>query len=209
MNGDPTQFEEPILQLRRQIEEAQAADADPETVAELQQKLTKTAGEIFAGLTPWQKTLVARHPQRPYTLDFIANLFEEWTEIHGDRKFADATAVAGVRSITGSWRRAVVVVLSASDDMSKHDPRVVRRYLQSIGVPLFVWSVTGPHPELEQAWGKIDDVSSMGKLGRAVGHLRETLAQQRVAWVDVDPLRALHLQAKESCGVAVMAQPAP
>ena len=72
MNGDPTQFEEPILQLRRQIEEATAADADPETVAELQEKLTKTAAEIFANLTPWQKTLVARHPLRPYTLDFIA-----------------------------------------------------------------------------------------------------------------------------------------
>jgi acetyl-CoA carboxylase carboxyl transferase subunit alpha len=93
MNGDPTQFEEPILQLRRQIEEATAADADPETISELQQKLTKTAAEIFAKLTPWQKTLVARHPQRPYTLDFIAHLFDEWTEIHGDRKFADDAAI--------------------------------------------------------------------------------------------------------------------
>jgi acetyl-CoA carboxylase carboxyl transferase subunit alpha len=103
MNGDPTQFEEPILQLRRQIEEATAADADPETVAELQQKLTKTAREIFAGLTPWQKTLVARHPQRPYTLDFIGSLFEEWTEIHGDRKFSDdAAIVAGFARFRGN-----------------------------------------------------------------------------------------------------------
>jgi acetyl-CoA carboxylase carboxyl transferase subunit alpha len=103
MNGDPTQFEEPILQLRRQIEEATAADADPETVAELQEKLTKTAAEIFANLTPWQKTLVARHPLRPYTLDFIANLFEEWTEIHGDRKFADDPAiVAGFARFRGT-----------------------------------------------------------------------------------------------------------
>jgi acetyl-CoA carboxylase carboxyl transferase subunit alpha len=93
MNGDPTQFEEPILRLRRQIDEATAANADPEIVAELQAKLTKTAQEIFANLTPWQKTLVARHPQRPYTLDFIANLFEDWTEIHGDRKFADDAAI--------------------------------------------------------------------------------------------------------------------
>jgi acetyl-CoA carboxylase carboxyl transferase subunit alpha len=102
MNGDPTQFEEPILRLRRQIEEATAADADPEAVAELQQQLTKTAAEIFANLTPWQKTLVARHPQRPYTLDFIGSLFEDWTEIHGDRKFGDDPAiVAGFARFRG------------------------------------------------------------------------------------------------------------
>ena len=102
MNGDPTQFEEPILRLRRQIEEATTANADPEIVAELQAKLTKTAQEIFANLTPWQKTLVARHPQRPYTLDFIASLFEEWTEIHGDRKFSDdAAIVAGFARFRG------------------------------------------------------------------------------------------------------------
>jgi acetyl-CoA carboxylase carboxyl transferase subunit alpha len=93
MNGDPTQFEEPILRLRRQIEEATAADAEPGQIDELQEKLTKVAQDIYAKLTPWQKTLVARHPQRPYTLDFIASLFEEWSEIHGDRKFGDDPAV--------------------------------------------------------------------------------------------------------------------
>jgi acetyl-CoA carboxylase carboxyl transferase subunit alpha len=102
MNGDPTQFEEPILRLRRQIEDAIAANADPDVLSELHEKLTKTAQEIFANLTPWQKTLVARHPQRPYTLDFIASLFEDWTEIHGDRKFADDPAiVAGFARFRG------------------------------------------------------------------------------------------------------------
>src|SRR3954453_22033608 len=95
MSSDPTQFEEPILRLRRQIEEATAADADPAQIDELQAKLTKVAHEIYAKLTPWQKTLVARHPQRPYTLDFIAALFDEWTEIHGDRKFSDDPAIVG------------------------------------------------------------------------------------------------------------------
>lgn len=93
MNPDPTQFEEPILQLRRQIEETAAAEGDPDQLAALQAELTKVADEIFANLTPWQKTLVARHPQRPYTLDFIGYLFEEWTEIHGDRKFSDDPAI--------------------------------------------------------------------------------------------------------------------
>lgn len=93
MNGDPMQFEEPILLIRRQIEEVSAAEGDPARIQELQEKLTKVAHEIYSNLTPWQKTLVARHPQRPYTLDFIAALFDEWSEVHGDRSFADDPAI--------------------------------------------------------------------------------------------------------------------
>jgi acetyl-CoA carboxylase carboxyl transferase subunit alpha len=103
MNPDPTQFEEPLLQLRRRIEETAAAEGDPDQLAALQAELTKVADEIYANLTPWQKTLVARHPQRPYTLDFISHLFEEWTEIHGDRKFSDDPAiVAGFARFRGT-----------------------------------------------------------------------------------------------------------
>jgi acetyl-CoA carboxylase carboxyl transferase subunit alpha len=103
MNPDPTQFEEPILQLRRRIEETTAAEGDPAQVAALEAELTKLADEIYANLTPWQKTLVARHPQRPYTLDFIGYLFDEWTEIHGDRKFSDDPAiVAGFARFRGT-----------------------------------------------------------------------------------------------------------
>jgi acetyl-CoA carboxylase carboxyl transferase subunit alpha len=96
MNGDPMQFEEPIVRLRRQIEELSVMEAEPARqaeITELQQKLTKVSAEIYSNLTPWQKTLVARHAQRPYTLDFISFLFEEWTEIHGDRKYGDDAAV--------------------------------------------------------------------------------------------------------------------
>ncbi|HEY3055290.1 MAG TPA: acetyl-CoA carboxylase carboxyltransferase subunit alpha, partial [Thermoanaerobaculia bacterium] len=96
MNGDLAQFEEPILKIKRQIEELSAMEAEPARqaeIAELQQQLTKLSVEIYSNLTPWQKTLVARHPQRPYTLDFIAPLFEEFTEIHGDRNFADDAAI--------------------------------------------------------------------------------------------------------------------
>ncbi|HEX6641045.1 MAG TPA: acetyl-CoA carboxylase carboxyltransferase subunit alpha [Thermoanaerobaculia bacterium] len=96
MSADPTQFEEPILRIRRRIEELSAMEAEPATqteLAELQQKLTKVSDEIYSNLTPWQKTLVARHPQRPYTLDFISMLIEDWGEIAGDRKFADDPAI--------------------------------------------------------------------------------------------------------------------
>ncbi|HEX6179391.1 MAG TPA: acetyl-CoA carboxylase carboxyltransferase subunit alpha [Thermoanaerobaculia bacterium] len=105
MSADPTQFEEPILRIRRRIEELAAMDAEPARqaeIAELEAKLTKVSSEIYSKLTPWQKTLVARHPQRPYTLDFISLLFEDFTEIHGDRKFGDDPAiVAGFASFRG------------------------------------------------------------------------------------------------------------
>ncbi len=102
MASDPTQLDEPINAIRRQIDELTAADGDPEKIRELQRKLTKVANEIYSKLTPWQKTLVARHPQRPYTLDFISFLFEEWEEIHGDRKFGDDPAiVAGFARFRG------------------------------------------------------------------------------------------------------------
>jgi acetyl-CoA carboxylase carboxyl transferase subunit alpha len=93
MSSDPSQFDEPIAAIRRQIDEMTAAEGDPGVIEELQRKLTKVASEIYSKLTPWQKTLVARHPQRPYTLDFIAFIFEEWEEIHGDRKFGDDPAI--------------------------------------------------------------------------------------------------------------------
>lgn len=102
MASDPTQFDEPIVAVRREIEELSAAGADQARLNELQQKLTKVAREIYSNLTPWQKTLVARHPQRPYTLDYIGLLFDDWTEIHGDRKFADDPAiVAGFARFRG------------------------------------------------------------------------------------------------------------
>ena len=109
MSADPTQFEEPILRIRRRIEELSSLNSAGEDepardteIAELQQKLTKVSREIYANLSPWQKTLVARHPQRPYTLDMIGLLIDEWTEIHGDRGFADdAAIVAGFGRFRG------------------------------------------------------------------------------------------------------------
>ena len=106
MSADPTQFEEPILRIRRQIEELSAMEAEPARqaeIAELETKLTKVSLDIYSNLSPWQKTLVARHAQRPYTLDVISLLVEDWTEIHGDRKFGDdAAIVAGFGRFRGT-----------------------------------------------------------------------------------------------------------
>src|SRR5438876_6934832 len=93
MSSDPTQFDEPIVAIRRQIDELTAADGDPGQIDELQLKLTKVATEIYSKLTPWQKTLVARHPRRPYTLDIVGHLFEDFVEVHGDRSFGDDPAI--------------------------------------------------------------------------------------------------------------------
>src|SRR6187549_1928157 len=105
MNGDATQFEEPILRIRRRIEELTAMGAEPAReaeITELSRKLTKVSSEIYSNLSPWQKTLVARHPQRPYTLDYIGMLFEDFVEVHGDRKFGeDAAIVAGFGKFRG------------------------------------------------------------------------------------------------------------
>ncbi|MGE5276983.1 MAG: acetyl-CoA carboxylase carboxyltransferase subunit alpha [Acidobacteriota bacterium] len=111
MNGEDGNFEEPILKLRRRIEELSALPDDAShrrEIEKLREKLERVSREIYANLTPWQKTLVARHPARPYTLDYIQALTEDFTELHGDRKFADDPAiVAGFATFRG---RPVAVV---------------------------------------------------------------------------------------------------
>jgi hypothetical protein len=124
---------------------------------------------------------------------------------NGPMQFADAVAVAGLNASSGAHRRAVVLVLSKSEDHSGMQPASVRRYLDSIGVPLFVWSLTGPRPDLAQSWGEVGDISSMKTLGAAVGRLRASLASQHVVWVASDPLNALHLEADPRCGITLLA----
>src|SRR6185436_16141906 len=92
----PEDFEAPLLELQKKIEALAAFPGDPAKEAEagrLRQELLLKRKEIYAKLTPWQKTLVARHPNRPYMLDYAAALFTEFTEIHGDRRFADDPAL--------------------------------------------------------------------------------------------------------------------
>ena len=121
-------------------------------------------------------------------------------------QLTDAVAVSGLRAMGEAQRRAVVLVVGKRGDHSLNDSRAVRHYLADIGVPLFVWSVTGPRPELTDIWGEVEDVSSMNGLRAAADKLRENLAAQRIAWVDVDPLKALRLRADSRCGMATVAR---
>ncbi len=111
MNTDDGNFEEPILRLKRRIEELSALPDDAahrREIEKLREKLERVSREIYANLTPWQKTLVARHPGRPYPLDYVEALMTDFVELHGDRKFADDPAVvAGFARFRG---RPVAVV---------------------------------------------------------------------------------------------------
>jgi acetyl-CoA carboxylase carboxyl transferase subunit alpha len=94
-------FEQPIAELEKQIESLQEAhdehdDLDvTKELTQLEQKNTKLLADIYANLTAWQVSQVARHPQRPYTLDYIRNIFTDFEELHGDRAFADDPAIVG------------------------------------------------------------------------------------------------------------------
>ena len=122
------------------------------------------------------------------------------------RRFADAVAVAGLHASTRPHRPAVGLILSRSADQSTIEPAQVRHYLEAIGVPLFVWSLTGPRPDLAASWGEVDDVSNPRHFQAAVERLRASLASQHIVWVASDPLSALHVEADPRCGVTPLAK---
>ena len=100
-------FERPIADLEAKIEELRHVDSDPgvnigEEIDRLRTKSEALTRSIFARLTPWQVARLARHPRRPYTLDYLSRVFTEFTELHGDRHFAeDGAIVGGVARLDG------------------------------------------------------------------------------------------------------------
>jgi acetyl-CoA carboxylase carboxyl transferase subunit alpha len=94
-------FEKPVAELEAKVEElrAMAATGDAvavgEEIARLEAKASAALADLYAGLTPWQKTQVARHPQRPHCLDFIAQLVANFIPFAGDRKFGEDEAIVG------------------------------------------------------------------------------------------------------------------
>ena len=93
-------FEQPVAEIEAKIEELRFAQEDSATdiseeILRLQKKSAALTKEIYGKLTPWQVSQVARHPQRPYTLDYVAALFTGFEELHGDRSFADDPSIVG------------------------------------------------------------------------------------------------------------------
>ncbi|MGJ8525254.1 Acetyl-coenzyme A carboxylase carboxyl transferase subunit alpha [Halomonadaceae bacterium LMG 33818] len=100
MNPNYLEFEQPIAELQDKIEELRLVGTDSkinlsEEIGRLEDKSHKLTQQIFRDLTPWQVSQLARHPQRPYTLDYIVHIFAEFDELHGDRAFADDYALIG------------------------------------------------------------------------------------------------------------------
>jgi acetyl-CoA carboxylase carboxyl transferase subunit alpha len=111
MPNPDSAFEEPLIELRRRIEELESFPAGAGKERELERlrnTLRKSTSDVYGNLSRWQKTQVARHPDRPYTLDYVQHLMTDWVELHGDRAFADDPAiVAGFASFRG---RSVAVI---------------------------------------------------------------------------------------------------
>ncbi|MEM7375879.1 MAG: acetyl-CoA carboxylase carboxyltransferase subunit alpha [Pseudomonadota bacterium] len=113
MNPNFLEFEQPIAELDAKIRELKIATADVdinlnEEITRLQAKLVTLTEGIFGKLTPWQVSQLARHPLRPYALDYIQSVFTDFHELHGDRHFADDEAmVCGIGRLEG---RSVVII---------------------------------------------------------------------------------------------------
>src|SRR6202451_1686893 len=99
-------FEKPVVELVGRVRElrelAQSDRALEPELRRLEDKAARVARELFADLSPWQKVQLSRHPNRPYTLDYIPRIFEGFCELHGDRTFGDdASIVAGLARLRG------------------------------------------------------------------------------------------------------------
>jgi acetyl-CoA carboxylase carboxyl transferase subunit alpha len=108
---DALDFEQPLLELENRIATLQA-EGDPlrvrDEIARLEERLARLRQRTYASLTPWQRTLLARHPKRPYTRDWCRLLFDDFLELHGDRLYGDdAAIVAGLARFEG---RSVVAI---------------------------------------------------------------------------------------------------
>jgi acetyl-CoA carboxylase carboxyl transferase subunit alpha len=96
MDGYRYDFEKPIAELEHRLQEARkGTDKRPEVLRGLETQLEQLKRKVYGQLTPWQRVQLARHPQRPYTLDYIARLFADYIPIHGDRHFSDDRALVG------------------------------------------------------------------------------------------------------------------
>src|SRR5207342_936835 len=92
-------FEKPVAELDSKLDELRAMAASGtdigEEVTKIEEKAAQALAELYANLTPWQKTLVARHPQRPHFTDFVTTLLTEFTPMAGDRKYGEDEALMG------------------------------------------------------------------------------------------------------------------
>ncbi len=113
MDSQPLDFEKPILELQRRLQDLKShsskheLDFDSE-VESMELKIRETRRQIYDNLTAWQRVQIARHVQRPFSLDYIARCFTEWIELHGDRLFGDDKAMPCGLAKLGNQRCVVI-----------------------------------------------------------------------------------------------------
>lgn len=117
-------FEQEIGDLQNQIEalenqELETKKSERTKIAALEREQARRTAQIYKHLTPWQVSLVARHPNRPYTLDYINAIFEDFNELHGDRMFADDPAIVGGLARLGDHSVVVVGTQKGRDARSR------------------------------------------------------------------------------------------
>src|SRR5260370_8199712 len=113
MDFQPLDFEKPILELERRLQELKAHSREHDVdlgseVEAIEAKLRDTRCQVYGNLGAWQRVQIARHVQRPFALDYIERCFTGWTELHGDRHFADDKAMPGGLAMLDSQRCVVI-----------------------------------------------------------------------------------------------------
>jgi len=145
--GHVLDFEKPLVELRHKIEELRGSSEANDTIAKevkaLQGHLHKLESEVFKNLSPWQKVQLARHPKRPYSLDYIGKVFNDFVELHGDRLYGDdQSMVAGFAWLED---RPVMVIGQQKGRTTKE------KILRNFGMP---------HPEGYRKAMRLMDIAS-------------------------------------------------
>src|SRR5437588_4101255 len=113
MDLQPLDFEKPILELERRLQELKAHSREHDVdlgseVEAIEAKLRDMRRQVYGNLSAWQRVQIARHVQRPFALDYVERCFTGWTELHGDRRFADDKAMPGGLAMLDSQRCVVI-----------------------------------------------------------------------------------------------------
>ncbi|MBI4622263.1 MAG: acetyl-CoA carboxylase carboxyltransferase subunit alpha [Verrucomicrobia bacterium] len=126
------EFEKPLRELARQFDDLRQRSIETNVdlaneIESIERKIETTQRDIYSNLTPWQKVQIARHPKRPYALDYIAAIFEDFQEFHGDRQFNDDRAIIGGPAFFNG--DAVMIIAQQKG----RDPR--ERIVRNFGMP--------------------------------------------------------------------------
>jgi len=184
------EFEQPLAELEGKIEELRFVQADSavdisEEISRLQQKSQGLAKDIYSKLTPWQTALVARHPQRPYTLDYVRDIFTDFHELHGDRMFADDRSIVGGMARFNGMPCMIIGHQKGRDTKERAArnfgmPRPegyrkalrLMRLAEKFGLPVFTFvDTTGAYPGI--------DAEARGQ-SEAIGHNLYAMAELQV-----------------------------